>query len=99
MQSPDVGIKIEIVCAWPQRSVSKLLLMQHGASVSEALALAAQDSDFSGVDLQNSPVGIFGKQVARDHRLKQGDRIEIYRPLAEEPKLARRKRVSRSART
>jgi putative ubiquitin-RnfH superfamily antitoxin RatB of RatAB toxin-antitoxin module len=34
----------------------------------------------------------------RDQPLKDGDRIEIYRPLMEEPKLARRKRLSKSGR-
>jgi putative ubiquitin-RnfH superfamily antitoxin RatB of RatAB toxin-antitoxin module len=42
-------------------------------------------------------VGIFGKLVHRDHALNDGDRIEIYRPLMEEPKLARRARASRKA--
>jgi putative ubiquitin-RnfH superfamily antitoxin RatB of RatAB toxin-antitoxin module len=44
-------------------------------------------------------VGIFGKVVQRDQPLQDGDRIEIYRPLAEEPKLARRNRVSKSGRS
>jgi putative ubiquitin-RnfH superfamily antitoxin RatB of RatAB toxin-antitoxin module len=43
-------------------------------------------------------VGIFGKVARRDQQLMDGDRIEIYRPLVEEPKLARRKRVGKSSR-
>jgi hypothetical protein len=39
-------------------------------------------------------VGIFGKVARRDVKLRDGDRIEIYRPLQEEPKLARRNRAS-----
>ena len=45
--------------------------------------------------MANATVGIFGKVAQRDRPLKNGDRIEIYRPLAEEPKLARRNRASR----
>lgn len=37
-------------------------------------------------------VGIFGKLVSLDTRLKEGDRIEIYRFLTLDPKAARRKR-------
>ena len=91
------SIRVEIVYAQPQRSISKSLLLSPGATIADALAEAAPDQDFLGVDLANSPVGIFGKVARRDVKLQDGDRIEIYRPLQEEPKLARRKRASRKA--
>jgi putative ubiquitin-RnfH superfamily antitoxin RatB of RatAB toxin-antitoxin module len=87
---------IEIVYAQPLRSVVKQLSMPHGAVIADALTLAAADRDFFGIDLSASAVGIFGKVVQRDQPLQDGDRIEIYRPLAEEPKLARRKRAGRN---
>jgi uncharacterized protein len=90
-------IRVEIVHAQPQRSISRSLHLSQGATIADALAEAASTPDFSGVDLANSPVGIFGKVARRDLKLKDGDRIEIYRPLLEEPKLARRKRSSRKA--
>lgn len=37
------------------------------------------------------PVGIYGKQVSMDLVLKDGDRIEIYRPLIRDPKEKRRR--------
>jgi putative ubiquitin-RnfH superfamily antitoxin RatB of RatAB toxin-antitoxin module len=86
-------VNIEIVYAQPQRSISKSLLLSPGATIADALAQVALDSDFLGVDLANSPVGIFGNVARRDVTLKDGDRIEIYRPLQEEPKLARRQRA------
>ena len=88
-------ISVEIVYARAQRSVAKSLKMPRGAVIADALKLAAADEDFRGVDLMNAAVGIFGKVVRKDQQLMDGDRIEIYRPLAEEPKLARRKRASR----
>jgi uncharacterized protein len=91
----DSSIRVEIVYAQPQRSISKSLLLSPAATVADALAQAAQVQDFLGVDLATSPVGIFGKVARRDAKLKDGDRIEIYRPLQEEPKLARRKRAGR----
>lgn len=90
-------MNIEIVYAQPQRSIAKSLKMPPGATIADALRLAAEDQDFQGVDLTNAAVGIFGKVTGRDAALKEGDRIEIYRPLLEEPKLARRKRSSRKA--
>lgn len=86
-------IRVEIVYAEPQRSVVKSLRVAEGAILAEALSLLAADQDFLGIDLQESAVGIFGKVAHRDQPLKDGDRIEIYRPLLEEPKLARRKRA------
>jgi uncharacterized protein len=88
-------LRIEIVYAQPQRCVVKHLSMPQGALIADALTLAAADRDFFGIDLSGSAVGIFGKVVQRDQPLQDGDRIEIYRPLAEEPKLARRKRAGR----
>jgi uncharacterized protein len=92
-------IRIEIVYAEPQRCVVRSLSVAHGAVIADALRLVAADPDFLGVDLSGSALGIFGKAAHRDQLLKDGDRIEIYRPLAEEPKLARRNRVSKSGRS
>jgi uncharacterized protein len=86
-------ISIEIVYARPQHSVSISLRLKQGATIAEALAPAAGHPDFQGIGLESSPVGIFGKVVSRDTALSDGDRVEIYRPLMEEPKLARRKRA------
>jgi putative ubiquitin-RnfH superfamily antitoxin RatB of RatAB toxin-antitoxin module len=85
-------MRVELVYAQPQRSIVKGLLLPPGATLADALA-AASAEDFPDVDLVNSPVGIFGKVARRDVKLNDGDRIEIYRPLQEEPKLARRKRA------
>ena len=91
------SICVEIVYAQAQRSISKSLRLSTGATITDALRSASVDPDFQGVDLTNAAVGIFGKVAHRDQPLEDGDRIEIYRPLLEEPKLARRKRASRKA--
>jgi putative ubiquitin-RnfH superfamily antitoxin RatB of RatAB toxin-antitoxin module len=86
-------IHIEIVFAQPQQAIVKALPLPQGSRVGDALAAAAGDADFSGVDLTNAPVGIFGRLARRDHELKDGDRLEIYRQLVLEPKAARRARA------
>jgi uncharacterized protein len=87
-------IGVEIVYARPLCSIVKQLTLPEGSLVADALALAARDADFSGVDLANSPLGIFGKPVGKDQPLRHGDRIEIYRALAADPKIARRARAA-----
>jgi putative ubiquitin-RnfH superfamily antitoxin RatB of RatAB toxin-antitoxin module len=91
--SSPLVIRIEIVYAEQQRSIVKSLAVPQGALIADALSLAAIDEDFQGLDLANATVGIYGSVASRDRPLKEGDRIEIYRPLAEEPKLARRRRA------
>jgi uncharacterized protein len=85
-------IHIEIVYAQEQAAIVKALPMAPGSRLGDALAAAAGDADFSGVDLANAAVGIFGRLARKDQELKDGDRIEIYRQLVLEPKAARRAR-------
>jgi len=47
------------------------------------------------LDLQAQAFGIFGKRARLDQPLAEGDRVEIYRPLAMDPKEARRRRAKR----
>ena len=89
----DGPLRIEIAYAEPQRAVVKTLCLPPGSRVADALRLAALDPDFTGIDLANSPLGIFGRPTRADQALKEGDRLEIYRPLAADPKLARRARA------
>jgi uncharacterized protein len=89
----NAPLEIEIVFAEPQRSIIKCLRLPAGALVADALELAAVDPDFAGMDLANSTFGVFGKLTGRDEPLRQGDRIEIYRPLLADPKEARRVRA------
>jgi uncharacterized protein len=92
-------ITVEIVYALPQHSIVKTLQLPANSRLADALTSVMGDADFAGVDLANLSVGIFGKLARRDQPLQEGDRIELYRPLLEEPKLARRKRASKPARS
>jgi uncharacterized protein len=89
-------LEIEIAYAEPQRAIVKSLRLPAGACVADALKLAAVDPDFAAVDLANSAFGIFGKLAGADQPLRQGDRIEIYRPLLADPKEARRARAQQA---
>ena len=84
---------IEVVYAEPNGSIERRYTLETGARLGDVLALARADAAFAGVDLEACPAGVFGRVVARDVQLSDGDRVEIYRPLAEDPKLARRRRA------
>jgi len=86
-------VQIEVAYAAPDRVVTKTYEMELPATVSDALGRAMADPDFAGVDLANASVGVFGLLARREQPLKDGDRVEIYRPLAVDPKTARRARA------
>ncbi len=90
-----MNLCVEVVYAEPSRQVAKTYLLQAPATVAEVLALAAVDAEFAGIDCLHAPVGIYGRLVARLDALADGDRVEIYRPLAVDPKAARRSRARR----
>lgn len=87
---------VEVICALPDRAMIKAYRVSSPACVADVLALAAADPDFSGIDMIGSAVGIFGTVVTRDRILRPGDRVELYRALAADPKEARRERVQRA---
>jgi putative ubiquitin-RnfH superfamily antitoxin RatB of RatAB toxin-antitoxin module len=86
-------MKVEVVYARPQSAATVSLTLPQGATVRDALLA----SGFQ-LNLEKQAFGIFGKRAALDHRLAEGDRVEIYRPLAIDPKEARRRRAVRKKR-
>ena len=60
-----------------------------GARVGEALAACGLHVPEGG------EVGIWGRRTAPSHVLREGDRIEVCRPLLVDPKVARRERFQR----
>ncbi|GAC1477725.1 MAG: RnfH family protein [Steroidobacteraceae bacterium] len=94
----DAPLAIEIAYAEPHSGIVKEVRLPAGSCVADALRLAACDPDFAGIDMMNSAIGIFGRLAGRDQPLRSGDRIEIYRPLAADPKEARRARAKQALR-
>lgn len=84
-------IAVEVVLALPERMQLKRLVLDAGATVADAVALSDLGDDAPLVDPQR--LGIFGKRVPASQPLRDGDRVEIYRPLVLDPKEARRRRA------
>ncbi|HUX72360.1 MAG TPA: RnfH family protein [Steroidobacteraceae bacterium] len=89
---------IEIVHAGVAGTIRKTYRFGAPASVADALRRAAADTDFAGVDCLRAAVGVFGLVVGAERVLQDGDRLEIYRSLAEDPKSARRRRAATARR-
>lgn len=86
-------LEIEIVYGLADRQVLKSMTVVEGTTVREAALKSGLEVEFTELDLQQAPLGIFGKVVKDETVLRDGDRIEIYRPLLIDPKEARRKRA------
>ncbi|MDB5959149.1 MAG: RnfH family protein [Massilia sp.] len=56
-----------------------------------------RDPGMAGFDPAVHQVGIFGKKKPLDTVLRDGDRVELYRPLLADPKESRRRRASAKA--
>lgn len=83
-------LAIEVVFALPDRQELISLTIDAGTTVEAALELSAIGEMFPDEDIANYQAGIWGKPVGRDHVLKDGDRLELYRPLSMDPREARR---------
>jgi hypothetical protein len=54
---------------------------------------------FESFELDTAKVGIFGLKASPDRVLREGDRVEIYRPLIADPKESRRQRALKQAKS
>ncbi len=62
-----------------------------GCTVREAIGHAGLLEQYPDIDLETQRVGIFGKLTKPDATLKDGDRVEIYRPITADPETVPRR--------
>lgn len=81
-------ITVEVVLAWPDRVDARRLTLPEGATVADAMDAA--DIDGSA---QCPAVAVHGLVAKPDQMLREGDRVELLRPLLADPKDNRRRRA------
>jgi uncharacterized protein len=69
------------------------LSLPEDATVQDALMHSEFSLAFGGLDPWKQGVGVFGQVRQADSILRDGDRVEIYRPLSFDPKESRRRRA------
>lgn len=87
-------LTVEVVYARPHRQELVRVELQSGATVGDAIDESGIADAFPEDDLATMTAGVWGRVVNRDHVLADGDRVEIYRPLAIDPREARRRRAA-----
>ncbi len=85
-------MKIEVVFARPRDTLVACLSLNSGAKVYDALEVVRKLNGFHSLRLGSNTYGIFGSEVSLEEVLREGDRLEIYRPLQCDPKELRRRR-------
>lgn len=89
-------INVEVGYAKVDQQVLVPVSVQEDATVLEAIESSGILKQFPEIDLAENKVGIFSKACKLDHKLRAGDRVEIYRPLLADPKESRRQRAGKN---
>lgn len=96
MHSDQPLIHVEVVYALPNvQRVLKLAVIATTPiqAIIEQSGILAM---YPEIDLNTNKVGIYSRNVKLDATTRDGDRIEIYRPLIADPREIRRKRAEQA---
>lgn len=92
----EVSIRVTLVYSPSPRKVQEIALeLPVGSTVSQALQASGIQALFPDLDLQHAPVGVWGRKAVLERVLRDQDRVELYRPLKVNPKVARRERFAK----
>ncbi|MCK5893422.1 MAG: RnfH family protein [Endozoicomonadaceae bacterium] len=91
-------ILVEVAYAQPDKQAIIPVTVPAGATLLDAAVASGIVDQFPEIDLDTAKMGMFGTAVAKPHEqpLKEGDRVEIYRPLIADPKEVRKRRAERA---
>jgi putative ubiquitin-RnfH superfamily antitoxin RatB of RatAB toxin-antitoxin module len=78
----------------PRQVREWLLVLPPGSTVAQALEGSAIVAEFPELASGRMMLGIWGRKTTLKHVLQEDDRLEIYRPLRVDPKVARRERFN-----
>lgn len=91
-------VNVEVCYATAQRQLLLRLQVPPQTRLIDAVRASAITAQCPEIDLARQRLGVYGKLRRGDEPVSEGDRIEIYRDLVHDPKLARRQRAQRARR-
>src|SRR3546814_4770385 len=80
-------LRVQVIRGWPRRFEAVDLVLPAGATVADAVAASGFGAE--GI----SGFAIHGERAVASTLLRDGDRVELLRPLEVDPKEARRRRA------
>ena len=86
-------MKVQVTYAESDRMLNCWVEVEGQATVADCLLRAAVSEEFVTLDIRQFDVGIFGERCEPERVVRDKDRIELYRPLHNDAKTARRLRA------
>jgi putative ubiquitin-RnfH superfamily antitoxin RatB of RatAB toxin-antitoxin module len=86
-------MKVLLAVALPDRQVVIELQLAEGSTVAQAIAAGDLEARFAGLDVSAMRTGVWSRACAPHTVLREGDRVELYRPLVADAKRMRRERA------
>ena len=85
---------IEVAYALENEAFLKEFEVEKNSTIQEVIELSKVLDKYPEIDLTKNQVGIFAKIAKLDDRLRDKDRIEIYRPIIADPKEVRKRKAA-----
>jgi uncharacterized protein len=85
-------ITVEVAYAKPEQQAIEEVTCEDGCCLMDAIKASGILQRFPEIDPKTLTTGVFGVLRPLEHPLREGDRVEIYRPLLADPRIARRAR-------
>lgn len=89
-------LRVRVIYALPDHQATVDLQLPLGTSLTEAVTRSGLLEKFPEAVTRPLSCAIFGRSVPLSYELRDGDRIEILRPLLIDPKQSRREAAQRS---
>ena len=90
------ALSVEVTYALPDKQTLLALQVAPGSNVEQAIEQSGILSMHEDINLDVNRVGIWYKTTKLETLLKDGDRVEIYRPLIADPKEVRKRRAEKA---
>ena len=90
-------IAVEVAYALPQKQYLQRVTLDEGSTVEQAIQASGLLTLRDDIDLTKNKVGIYSRPVKLDDVVRDGDRVEVYRPLIADPKELRRQRAQQKS--
>ncbi len=92
----DNLLKIEVAYALPDEQSLLTLHVAPGTDIQTCIEQSGILRRHPEIDLNTNKVGIWSRTRKLNDEIRDGDRIEIYRPLIADPKDVRRRRAEKA---
>lgn len=89
----ECTIRVEVVYAGAEQPILRRLELADGCTVMQAIDASGIAAMLPDGAIDPTRLGIFARKVESGRLVREGDRIEIYRPLLLDPMEARRRRA------